>query len=397
MDDAEHAAPRNPTPGDILGYFDSAGADAICGWLCRRSDLMAVVRLDVVRDGRVLATVAADMLREDLRKHGIGTGEHGFYIDRSQIGVTIGKMADLSLYIAGSSILLKSGDGGLMRPTRMFRTPDRDAAAAFLAFSAATLEVVVNIDHPHAMIGDTITALPFIYYLARMFGRPVHVTGAFSRPVRALLPPGVAVFDGDPGPTALRFNLGVGPARASAASLGLHACQGFFLLADIAPPPLPMPLDLVAEDCGLPPGVVLAPFTASERNSPDNHVRMWYPDRWRAVADHLANERGLRTIYIIGASNDDFTGFDFPGVTHVIDRPMPQILDLMRKAPLCVTVETGPAHLAHFGGVSKHVLIYGDIHPPALVSTAIGEIVRGRATDVTVDAVRAAIVRVLDR
>jgi hypothetical protein len=389
------AAP-NTRPQDILGYFDHASALTVRGWVCDRRDMAAAMQIDAVLDGEPVARIAADRPRDDLRAHGVGTGRYGFELDAESLRRDVGAMSDLSFYVAGTNLLLKPGSGGAIEASRAFRGSGPEAAAAFLASVADTMDVVVNIDHPHAMIGDTITALPFILHLRRLLRRPIHVTGAFGRPVRALLAPDMLIHDAAPGPLALRFNLGVGPARAAAAQLGLHASQGFFLLAGFAAPRLPATLDLVTEDCGLPPGIVIAPFAASERNIAGNRDRMWYPDRWRAVIDDLAG-RGLGPVHVIGASADDFPAFDFPNVTHIKDRPLPQILDLMRRATLCVTVETGPAHLAHFGGVAKHVLIYGDTHPPALVATSLGMIVRGKVADLPITAVLAGIAEVLDR
>jgi hypothetical protein len=34
------------------------------------------------------------------------------------------------------------------------------------------------------------------------------------------------------------------------------------------------------------------------------------------------------------------------------------VLDLWQRAPITITIDAGTAHLAHFGGVSNHVLLY---------------------------------------
>jgi ADP-heptose:LPS heptosyltransferase len=51
------------------------------------------------------------------------------------------------------------------------------------------------------------------------------------------------------------------------------------------------------------------------------------------------------------------------GIQPVFDRPLSQVLDLMRQAPLVMTLDSGIGHLAHFGGVSRHVMIYANCLP----------------------------------
>jgi hypothetical protein len=293
-----------------------------------------------------------------------------------------------------TSIDLSPGLGGMVRGTGDTATPG--GLDDFLAKVGHAGPAFVHLDHTTAMIGDSINTLPFIWHLHRLTGRSVGISGAFSRLVPPLVPLGVLAFD-VPAPTvSLHFNLRPTDALRAAGPPGLHYSRGFFLCAGATRPPATVPLALVTRPCKLAPGVVIAPFTTSERGLPGNHARMWYPQRWRIVVDHLLRERGLGPIYVIGGLADDYAAFDFPGVIPLIGLALPETLDLMRRAPLVLTVETGLSHLAHFGGVSRHVLLYGDMFNARMVATTIGHMVFGKIADLQVGPVLDKIAAVLD-
>jgi ADP-heptose:LPS heptosyltransferase len=144
------------------------------------------------------------------------------------------------------------------------------------------------------------------------------------------------------------------------------------------------------EHCNLPPGLVIAPFAASGASAAANHITAWPVDRWNIVVDFLLSSGYAETAYVIGSPNDDPTPFLRLGVTQVIGYPLGQVLDLMRRAPLCVTLDTGISHLAHLGAIDNHVLICPEVDQPPPATNPRGKILRGRPSDITADQVIAA-------
>jgi hypothetical protein len=64
--------------GRLYGVIDSIRPTRIAGWAIDRGDAAADVEIDVLRDGRRIATVRADRMRRDLEANGLGTGRYGF-------------------------------------------------------------------------------------------------------------------------------------------------------------------------------------------------------------------------------------------------------------------------------------------------------------------------------
>lgn len=62
----------------IEGYVDEATTSSIIGWLYRNSDPDAALDVEIVADGRVVATLRADAYRADLQQAGKGNGRHAF-------------------------------------------------------------------------------------------------------------------------------------------------------------------------------------------------------------------------------------------------------------------------------------------------------------------------------
>ncbi|SNX74310.1 hypothetical protein SAMN05878503_12148 [Cereibacter ovatus] len=71
------AAPVGPR---LHGAIDVIRPDRIAGWVIDRSDPAAHALIEVRREGRVVATGAADRPRRDLQAAGIGTGSYGFSV-----------------------------------------------------------------------------------------------------------------------------------------------------------------------------------------------------------------------------------------------------------------------------------------------------------------------------
>ena len=67
-------------PGPLRGFIDYQDAEKIAGWAqdCEQGE--TPVRLEIVVDGCPVLVVLANQYRADLRKAGIGSGQHGFSV-----------------------------------------------------------------------------------------------------------------------------------------------------------------------------------------------------------------------------------------------------------------------------------------------------------------------------
>ena len=66
--------------GALLGRVDLVDTTRICGWAQNIRQPDVKVRLEILIDGVLVAETLADRYREDLRRAGIGIGEHGFEV-----------------------------------------------------------------------------------------------------------------------------------------------------------------------------------------------------------------------------------------------------------------------------------------------------------------------------
>lgn len=64
----------------LYGVFDVARPDRVTGWAIDRASAGASVEVEILREGRPVATVRADRHRADLVKGGVGTGDYGFSV-----------------------------------------------------------------------------------------------------------------------------------------------------------------------------------------------------------------------------------------------------------------------------------------------------------------------------
>ncbi len=369
-------------PG-LRGYFDLISDNEVRGWLCDAGDMSNRLRIDAFLNSDLIVSVSADGGRKSRLPGEFGSGYYGFRFGRSLLGRKVKTVSDLNLFIAGTNILLRPGEGGSIVGQSLLTATGSDAE--WLGRTTEDTDIIVTIEHEAARIGDTLTTLAFIHHLHERFGQPIHVDGKFSDAVRDLVCDTVISSAPPIRMQPLHFRLNIIAARDIASPLGLHACQGFFLLADMALPRLPVRLELHVEPCGQAAGVVIAPFTTTKRNEPDYHKRTWNVEGWRKVIHYLTIERGISNIYVIGSLNDDFAPFEMPGVTHISDWRLPKVLDLMRRALLCITLDNGMSHLAHFGDVGRHLLLYPRIHRPNLVRNHRGLSIYKEINDISVD------------
>jgi hypothetical protein len=82
----------------------------------------------------------------------------------------------------------------------------------------------------------------------------------------------------------------------------------------------------------------------------------------------------------------------------LFDRPLTEVLDLLKRSPLVMTTDNGVSHLAQIGGVSRHVLLYPDAMRKGWAEAPLALIARGATPgDIRPDAVVDLALRVLAR
>lgn len=237
----------------------------------------------------------------------------------------------------------------------------------------------IHIDAPFwqgrqiALIGDSLAAVPFL----NSFSHRVRVTGLFNEHVKPLIshlpidfePPHVSS-------AGAHFTIGAQRARDTNQDTGsvLHMAQCHFHACSRPLPRLPIYPPMQAEPCDLPRGVVVAPFSFSDVGA----NKFWPHERWVHVIQTLRRLNLATHAYVLGSSATDSTAhYAVAGITPVFDRPLTQVLSLLRKATLVLTVDNGIAHLAHFGGVTRHVHIYPDTMLPRFAEAPMALHARG--------------------
>ncbi len=262
--------------------------------------------------------------------------------------------------------------------------------------ATAPLKVIVR--HSAPLIGDSLNTVPWMLALAERYGRTVHAGGQFHAAVKPLLAGMPISFDPVEGPgPAIEYVADVRASWDLAGPRGFHMLQGYFALAGMSPPPVPLSLPLVAEPCDLPPGVVISPFCGSETQSPERHVRVWYIERWNALIQFLLSSGRTSRIYLLAGPNDDPAPFLRDGVVPIVNYPLTKVLDLMQRADLCISIDTGTSHIAHFGGVDRHLLLYPEVNFPTIHANPRARMLRAWPQDIPVDLVISETVNLLAR
>jgi hypothetical protein len=242
----------------------------------------------------------------------------------------------------------------------------------------ADLAVCVDIVHTEVKIGDTLCVLPLITQLAGIFATDVHVTGAFAEPVKPLSRHLPICFGMPEAETVVGVRVEIATAYQQGIQLNQHMAVSICRLAQLPIPALPITLDLAADPGGLPPGIVLSPFSGSK----NPWYKVWPLERWVELTRHL-----LRIwegpVYVLAASGEDAQSFTREGAVPLIALSLPQVLHVMRQAVLFVSIDNGLSHLAHFGSVRRHLLIYPALLPPDLVVNPRAFVLRGRPEDIS--------------
>jgi ADP-heptose:LPS heptosyltransferase len=98
------------------------------------------------------------------------------------------------------------------------------------------------------------------------------------------------------------------------------------------------------------------PFAALFVGAP-THLRIWPPERFAAVADHLAGQFGLEVVAISGPEGESLVnrvkeGTRFPDKVRVFSNlTIPQLAAIVASARIWVSNDTGPLHLGPALGV----------------------------------------------
>jgi hypothetical protein len=240
------------------------------------------------------------------------------------------------------------------------------------------LAVCVEIIHTEVKIGDTLCVLPLITQLAGILATDVHVTGAFAEPVKPLsqhLPIRFATPDAE---TVVGVRVEIEAAYQQGLALNQHMAASICRLARVPVPELPITLDLAATPVGLPPGIVLSPFSGSK----NPWYKAWPLERWMELTRHFVTTRD-DPVYVLAASGEDAQSFTREGAVPLIALSLPSVLHLMRQAVLFISIDNGLSHLAHFGSVRRHLLIYPALLSSCLVVNPRAFVLRGRPEDIS--------------
>lgn len=229
------------------------------------------------------------------------------------------------------------------------------------------------------LIGDALCHVPYMDWLAKQHGTKANVIG-LSRKVADVLGPSYDFTFNDvsePGTPVFRMSI----LDAFGYSNQCHAAQAFFRQHHIQEPALPLSLDLREVSAGLLPGVVISPFSRSDTAG----NKLWPHSRWLEVVHELRYDGLIDRVYVLGDSRyDDPTPYMRNGIEPVFDFSLAQVLNLMRQAPLVMTIDNGMSHLAHFGGIERHVLLYPGCLPRCWVQNPRAQIVTA-STPIDVD------------
>jgi hypothetical protein len=242
----------------------------------------------------------------------------------------------------------------------------------------ADLAVCVDIIHTEVKIGDTLCVLPLITQLAGIFATDVHVTGTFAEPVKALSQHLPICFAAPDAETVVGVRVEIATAYEQGRALNQHMAASICRLARLPIPELPITLDLAATPAGLPPGIVLSPFSGSK----NPWYKVWPLERWLELTRHLATTRD-EPVYVLGAIGEDAQSFTQEGAVPLIALSLPAVLHVMRQAVLFISNDNGLSHLAHFGSVRRHLLIYPALLPSCLVVNPRALVLRGRPEDIS--------------
>lgn len=219
--------------------------------------------------------------------------------------------------------------------------------------------ILVRSTHRPAQIGDSLAQVPFIDWLCRRFDQPAMITGFNAQVIDLLVDYHPFFFSDqvvDGFSTEVKLDVA---AMLDGYSDMAHMCQSYFAANGFDPPDLPVDFAMTTKTWAGPDVMVLAPYSWSDLNG----NKLWPHERWIEVVHTLRKRHGASQTYVLGSkSRDDPEVYLRAGLTPLFDRPLPQVLDLIQNAILLLSVDNGISHLAHYGGVSRHVLLAPGCH-----------------------------------
>jgi ADP-heptose:LPS heptosyltransferase len=233
-------------------------------------------------------------------------------------------------------------------------------------------------------VGDSLAKVPYIAWLSRQYDTYAVITGAFNPHVAELLGRYMFLFE-DHDTSELcdaTYTLDVTEMDRRFRDRG-HMSQSYFLDAREFPPDLPITLKLQTAPCPLPAGLVISPYSWSDSGS---YEKTWPHTRWIELIGRLREHHLADVVYIVGAiARDDPEPYVKAGIVPVFDFPLTVVLNLLRHATAVLSVDNGISHLAHYGGVAKHVLLYPGYLPDCWVANPRGRMIhRGHLEQIQV-------------
>lgn len=251
--------------------------------------------------------------------------------------------------------------------------------------------VRVSLVHNETKIGDTLCTLPLILQLAQIFDTVVEVQGAFSPAVRPLLAELPVCFESRPSRTpAVDVKIEIQRAYNEGHARNEHMALSMCRLAGIEAAALPIDLGLREQPSPWLEAIVISPFSGSK----NPWYKFWPIARWLELAKALSRLTKAQ-VYVIGGGDDDWSQFVDAGAIPLLDLALPEVLYILRRARIFLSIDNGISHLAHFGGVQRHVLLYPAILAPNLVANPRAKSLIGHPQSIGVETVLSACADVL--
>jgi hypothetical protein len=241
------------------------------------------------------------------------------------------------------------------------------------------------------LIGDSLSMVPFLAGVVEKHGEPVMVNERFAPVVKELLSEMPIHFSDQVENPAYKIDVFQAFSHTHSGH-NLHMAQAYFEMTRMgAAPQLPITLPFVSTPSPVPAGgIVISPLSVSDHS----HNKCWFEDRWAAVIQAM---RVSPPVYVLGGHGDNVDPYIEAGAIPIVGHPLTSVLSMLRECRLFISVDNGISHLAHFGGVRHHVLLYPICLNPHWVPNPGAKIIRNLPMNIEVTTVMAAIHEVLDR
>jgi len=241
------------------------------------------------------------------------------------------------------------------------------------------------------LIGDCLSALPYIAYLGRKHGGVGMLNGPCVDVLSLLEGSGIDAYQAYTaevlaGDTVKVLNISDVFHHCNMVDPTVHMAQGWFVCNGEPVPSTPITLPLQADGYfdELEPYAVISPFSRSDYKN----NKLWPLDRWTEVIHALLSENRVSSVRIVGNMEDYKSVKDnFRECRFMIDERLPKVLSLLRYASIVMTIDNGIGHLCHMGGVDRHLMIQPQCLSQAFVANPRGQFIRGEPLDIQVSQV----------